>query len=940
MSVNPPAAAVVFGSVTPPQSDVIDVRVHLGCSSEVSSFECLLQNWDKKYGPGGTAPINVGDIARIDIGRGATIPQILTGKVEEIEPLSTATEHYIRVKGRCDGEQLFRRLVTKTWDNVKGEVVVKYLIDNYTSLSHVRDSVELVEDTDTTYTHLEYEDTPVFDILKYIAETVDKAGVIGFDFRIAPDGKFEFFPKNSKSSSVSLSECLEVSEYAKNIHRVKNKITIRGFAGKVEPSNIDAWTETLDNWSTDSGYGTMALDDWYPRWGTYFVKCYRPGETTGTVMFKRTFGQVAKPQTLRVWLNASNNTFNAADSWIRLLAPDENNYFELIGSDWPVFPPALIGSWSLEEIALGKENTYNAQTNPNGKWVKVGSPSWADIQGIKFRLTSTGGLGQVAMGVDGLHFDKIRYSAVKENSASQTQYGLREKVETDEELRSDAECEYRAKALLDFLKGPIETLKVRSEVIDYGTTPILAGDKIHVTIPNENIDADYRVISIKYKASGREQTLEVELELGKEPLLLADFIYGFRKSIQKLDKYKPSDVAHGVASGGGGGGGISQHGNEYHDPDMALQSDFASHKDRHKAGGDDAFAVADLLDAVARVKVRKNSGSDVGVRRRLNLIEGSNVTLTIADDPTDEEVDVTIASTGGGLTIHDGAYHERDLVLQVASDPGSPINGDMWFNTTDGWIKIRVGGVTRRLCHWDDIYSKPSTFPPSSHDHLNDHLRPTYLGKTPAAGGTSELLLWCEDAAAEYAHNSFAPQYSGYGRIGTSSRYWNYRYFYNLRVNTLFYVGSIRGVSGDTHYFPDVASVHSTLRPTTANYSYLGTSTYYWNSLYAYNVRYKSLAAFDALDDIGLLRRIKAHPLNKDAKGLPEVDWSTVPDEIKAYESEDHIDNEGVLQQPEGSHDFVDAGALTGLLIGAVKQLADKVDELKARISTLEQKKA
>jgi len=49
----------------------------------------------------------------------------------------------------------------------------------------------------------------------------------------------------------------------------------------------------------------------------------------------------------------------------------------------------------------------------------------------------------------------------------------------------------------------------------------------------------------------------------------------------------------------------------------------------------------------ARVSVNKNSGATVGTRRRINFIEGSNVTLTISDDSGNEEVDVTIASTGG-----------------------------------------------------------------------------------------------------------------------------------------------------------------------------------------------------------------------------------------------------------------------------------------------------
>jgi hypothetical protein len=71
------------------------------------------------------------------------------------------------------------------------------------------------------------------------------------------------------------------------------------------------------------------------------------------------------------------------------------------------------------------------------------------------------------------------------------------------------------------------------------------------------------------------------------------------------------------------------------------------HKDSHKTGGSDAFTVSDLLDAIARVTVRKNTGANIGSRRRLNFIEGSNITLTIADDAVDEEIDVTIASGGG-----------------------------------------------------------------------------------------------------------------------------------------------------------------------------------------------------------------------------------------------------------------------------------------------------
>ena len=53
-------------------------------------------------------------------------------------------------------------------------------------------------------------------------------------------------------------------------------------------------------------------------------------------------------------------------------------------------------------------------------------------------------------------------------------------------------------------------------------------------------------------------------------------------------------------------------------------------------------------------KTRKNSIGTVFNRSRANLIEGSNITITVADDSVDNEVDVTIASSGGGSGITQG----------------------------------------------------------------------------------------------------------------------------------------------------------------------------------------------------------------------------------------------------------------------------------------------
>lgn len=87
-----------------------------------------------------------------------------------------------------------------------------------------------------------------------------------------------------------------------------------------------------------------------------------------------------------------------------------------------------------------------------------------------------------------------------------------------------------------------------------------------------------------------------------------------------------------------------------------------AHASTHVSGGADTLS--GNLDAVARVTVRKNTGADTGSRRRLNIIEGTGTTLTITDDPTNEEVDVTIASSGGtnpSFSVHKNGVNQTGV---------------------------------------------------------------------------------------------------------------------------------------------------------------------------------------------------------------------------------------------------------------------------------------
>jgi hypothetical protein len=524
LSVDIPKLAIVLGSVTPPQGDVIEARVHLGATKEVSSWELLLQNWDKKYSPGGTYPIIVGQDGYINIGRGVNVPQIITTRTESIKYESGPNENYLRVSGRCWGEKLFRRVVTKTYSSQKGEAIVKDLLDYFAGLSHVRNSIELVENTDTTYTKLEYENTPVWDILKFIAGSADKAGVIGFDFRVAPDAKFEFFARNSKSSSVSLSEKIEASEYRKDILRVRNKITVYGVADKSVPSDKDTWTESLTpadgSWSGVSG--TVSFDTGTKKKGSGSIKTYAANLYYAACMLTLNSGKEVNANlypVLNFWI-MRESTFNGNVNVIFFDTAEKSaSHMFNIGA----------GEWFERDFKVGIENA--------DVWDVESGFDWTQIKKVRFDCWFTGS-GTGSFWVDGLFFGGRRYSSMQEDTGSQTTYGLRELVDTDEELYSDNECMLRAKAILAQLKDPAEYITVRSTVIDYGTTPLLPGDKIHVTLPNENVDADFRILSVEYYVNAKTQTLEITLELGREVPLLADYVYALRSKTDHLSRHK------------------------------------------------------------------------------------------------------------------------------------------------------------------------------------------------------------------------------------------------------------------------------------------------------------------------------------------------------------------------------------------------------------------
>jgi hypothetical protein len=509
----------------------------------------LLQNFDKKYTD--TFPIAVGVNGSLSIGRGANCPLVATIRVEEVSCASSAVENYLRVKGRCWGEKLFRRVITKTYQNQKAEAIVKDLIDYYVGLSHVRNSTELIEDTDTTYTLLEYENTPVFDVLQYIASSADKNGVIGFDFRVEPDAKFAFFPKNSKTCPVSLSEAVESSEYTTDIHRIRNRVITYGATERPYPLDVDGqqWSDTITEDLTQVNYWLEhALGKWEPLTGSTEMSIETSNVFSGSYCVQAIC--IAYMYYVSFWWVVPSNYVDANEHSalvfaIKVDASHTLNHSVVLhdgtgdnNTVWRGFSIPKTGEWHLVKLEIGKNHVDEWTENVSN----TSSFRWDLIRAVRFVVNQEPSqYGDVW--VDMFHFGKGRWQGrrpltAQEPTVSQSAYGVRELVEFDEELHSNNECDLRAKALLSHLEGPAESITLRSTVIDYGVDVLLPADKVHVTLPNENIDADYRINSVEYRMTAASQTLELVLELGKETPLLADYLYTLRSRSDSLSRYK------------------------------------------------------------------------------------------------------------------------------------------------------------------------------------------------------------------------------------------------------------------------------------------------------------------------------------------------------------------------------------------------------------------
>jgi hypothetical protein len=517
-----------------------------------------LDNTGKRYVD--AYPIVKGQAATIKLGRDPHMPLMLTGKIEKLDETERPASNELMVSGRCEGRRLYNLHWTSRQAEINASALLKMVVE-YVGLSHVRDGTELIEDSPTVYSLLDYEDTPVYDIVNYVVETcVSPDGAIGYDWRVCPDGKFQSFPIGSKIYAKDLVGFEEEAALSSSILKIFNRVKVRGQRTKAMPADRDGMTEILEKFVEPSGeyllfYPPPMYMYWaaYPSWANMDCLTHNPNSNfvakgRYSVRLKRDpVGQTDPTTTINLiahFYNALNlDMYQGIEVLLKSYATTQDvmvylqditnrqilQNFKLDTAEatvggYPLYP------WKVLNLKTGFKN--------RGAWRHLcteESFDWKHINLVVFVFTASNPLQLSYVWADGLVFTDARFEATAEDEISQGQHGIIElEPVLDEQLASDVACGLRAQALLNYYKQEADSFSVKSSVFDYEDTPILAGDKVRVNLPNRNISDYY---GVQWAELDVERTnLELTLRLGKVRELFLDKFYKVKRNVSALTR--------------------------------------------------------------------------------------------------------------------------------------------------------------------------------------------------------------------------------------------------------------------------------------------------------------------------------------------------------------------------------------------------------------------
>lgn len=488
------------------EADALNVHVHEILTSGIGTFDFTLPT--KKDGGYQYEDVGLHDTVKIYLGYDSISASdlITIGKIYRITAPLNNQSGYLRVfHGKNQGEILQRRIKGRNvWLNTEADDIVGEVASD---LSLGTGDIA----TETTAVDLTVDKQTYLEVLQQVSDYWVNAGTqLQYDFYVDTDNDLVWKARPIRTSGV---ETLTVGEnilgyqVTRDGTTIKNEIYVYGKRevynpsrygsqadvqnptthGRTFPSDGDTWTDD-GTWSADTG--SVASDNTNPKVGSDYTRA--TSDAAGDFEFNHTHSAihvegVAGYPMLEFWVRR-DVTLAGAQHDVRVLAPDESNYFYTEFTD-----PGVNNVWGFNIFNLGPNNEYEADENPNGDWQSTGNPDWEDMQGVEFIIDV--GAGTYHIDVDGLCFSFGRYRNSASDGTSQSSYGQRDIVVVNDDLTSDSECQSHAETLLYQRKDPV----VRLDVTTALNTNILIGDRLSMTIAAEGISsANYDVVAVDH----------------------------------------------------------------------------------------------------------------------------------------------------------------------------------------------------------------------------------------------------------------------------------------------------------------------------------------------------------------------------------------------------------------------------------------------------------
>lgn len=473
-----PGAASPLYSIT---NGVVALRCKTTATSNIGNFSFILparKDSTKQY-----EDIDLYDIVKIFLGYDTPpASPLFQGHIELITGLMSGTGFLRQFVGSDRGEILARRLKRNyRWNDRQAAALVTDLANDL-GLG----TGEIA--ADTTQEKITVNESTYLDVLKKASDYWASGGSqVKKDFFVDIANALNWKARPIRTSGVehfAIGESVIAYTVQRSLQEVFNKIWVFGAYGKQD--DADTYTEATTNWTAGAGC-TMGTDAAHKAAGTVAVKSTADLSTFINDFYYAFANPIERYKTFT--LNWDHSAYVISARKIRLCCEDLNNYFE---ADIPSHSPP--GSFEQISFDLGPAEEYDAVNNPEGIWHIVGHTHWNNIKYVRFIITS--GTAGLVVWMDGdWGFKKGAYRSTASDPTSQSNYGQRDLLIEDEKLANDSECQSRAEALLYQHKDP----PIQLEMLVPGNTNVLVGDRLPITIPEENLSSqNFEVFSVEH----------------------------------------------------------------------------------------------------------------------------------------------------------------------------------------------------------------------------------------------------------------------------------------------------------------------------------------------------------------------------------------------------------------------------------------------------------